>query len=214
MSKSAASTDPAGSSLVAEKRALRQVMRARREELPAESRAQASRELTERLLALPEFIRARCLSAYVPTRGEVDVSAAVASRVADGVRVAYPRVTADRPRLRFCEVQGDTPLVPGVFGIFEPPEDSPRVPLEEIEVLLLPGLAFDSSGRRLGYGGGYYDETGRLLRQSGRGLLIGVGYEFQLIEHCPAGEQDIAIDFVVTESRVIRCRRETETQPP
>ena len=195
----------AASPLVAEKRALRQVMRARREEIPSEARAQASRELAERLLALPEFSRARCLSAYIPTRGEVDVTAAVANRAAQGARVAYPRVTTNKPRLRFCEITGDTPLVAGAFGILEPPEDSTPVPLEDIDVWLLPGLAFDPAGRRLGYGGGYYDEMGELVRQNGRGVLIGVGYEFQVLERCPAGEADVTIDFVVTEARVIRC---------
>jgi 5-formyltetrahydrofolate cyclo-ligase len=115
-------------------------------------------------------------------------------------------VTAERPRLRFCAVTADTCLVPGVFGILEPPEDCPAVAVEEIDVLLVPGLAFDGQGHRVGYGGGYYDETGAALRRAGRGILIGVGFDFQLIERCPAGEGDIPIDYVVTEARTIHCR--------
>ena len=76
-------------------------------------------------------------------------------------------------------------------------------------MLLVPGLAFDGQGRRLGYGGGYYDETVRRLRGrgTGRGFLVGVGFDFQLIDHCPAGEGDVTIDCVVTDARVVRCGR-------
>jgi 5-formyltetrahydrofolate cyclo-ligase len=196
----------AGSPLVAAKRALRQLMRARREELSPEERARASRALGERLLSLPQVAAAGCLSGFVPTRGEIDVSTAVADRAAAGARILYPRVTAERPRLRFCAVTPDTRLAPGVFGILEPPEDSPGVPIEEIDVLLVPGLAFDAGGHRVGYGGGYYDETGAALRRAGRGILVGVGFDFQLIERCPAGEGDVPIDYVVTDARIIHCR--------
>jgi 5-formyltetrahydrofolate cyclo-ligase len=96
-------------------------------------------------------------------------------------------------------------LTPGAFGILEPPAGCREVPVEEIEVLLVPGLAFDPAGRRLGYGGGYYDEVAARLRAAGKGFLLGVGFDFQLIETCPAGPADVAIDCVVTEARVVRC---------
>jgi 5-formyltetrahydrofolate cyclo-ligase len=195
-------------SLVEQKRAIRQLMRTRRERLDAGERVRASRAAAHALAALPEFQAARVFSAFVPTRGEVDLSEAIAARAAGGATLALPRVFADPPRLRFFAVTPDTQLQPGTYGILEPPDAAPEVPAEELDLLLVPGLAFDPSGRRLGYGGGYYDETARRLRGAalnpGRGFLVGVGFDFQLIPSCPAGEADVAIDCVVTDARVVR----------
>jgi 5-formyltetrahydrofolate cyclo-ligase len=194
-----------GLSLVDEKRALRRMMRASREGVAAGERGRMGLAASEALLALPELQAARVFSAYVPTRGELDISAMVAQRVAAGATVVYPRVATERPRLRFHVVVGETPLNVGAFGILEPPVDAPEIPAEAIDVVLVPGLAFDAEGRRLGYGGGYYDELAQRLRAHGGGFLVGLGYDFQIIERCPTGDGDVTLDCIVTDARVIRC---------
>jgi 5-formyltetrahydrofolate cyclo-ligase len=194
-----------GWSLVDEKRALRRTMRATREGVTAGERGRMGQAAGEALLALPEVQAARVLSAYVPTRGELDVSGMVAQRVAAGATVVYPRVATERPRLRFHVVVGETPMNVGAFGILEPPADAPEIPAEAIDVVLVPGLAFDGQGRRLGYGGGYYDELAQRLRAHGRGFLVGIGYDFQIIERCPTGDGDVTLDCIVTDARVLRC---------
>jgi 5-formyltetrahydrofolate cyclo-ligase len=199
-------------SLIDEKRALRKVMRARREALDPADRLRGSRAVAERLGELPELAAARAVSGYVSTRGELDPSRALAAVAARGGVVAYPRVCSERPRLRFHPVNDEATLAVGAFGIFEPAADSPEIPLEELDVVLVPGLAFDEEGRRLGYGGGYYDEVAERLhaRKGRRGILVGVAFDFQLVARCPAGDGDVAIDCVVTDARVVRCGRETE----
>jgi 5-formyltetrahydrofolate cyclo-ligase len=194
-----------GRSLIEEKRALRRVMRAQREGVAAAERGRMGQAAGQALLALPELQAARVFSAYVPTRGEVDVSFMVAERVAAGATVVYPRVVVEQPRLRFHVVVGETPLVVGAFGILEPPADAPEIPAEAIDVVLVPGLAFDRQGRRLGYGGGYYDELAQRLRAHGRGFLVGLGYGFQLVDRCPAGDDDVTLDCIVTDAGVVRC---------
>jgi 5-formyltetrahydrofolate cyclo-ligase len=181
-----------------------------RDGLDQTARSRASLMACKRLLAQPEVQAARTLAAFASTRGEVDVSAAAADRRAAGVRVVYPRVVAGMsPRLRFHVVSDPGQLVPGTFGIPEPPPDAPVVLVEEVDVFLVPGLAFDGAGRRLGYGGGYYDEVAARLRGARPGggqpgFLLGVGFDFQLIQTCPADERDVAIDCVVTDARIVR----------
>jgi 5-formyltetrahydrofolate cyclo-ligase len=196
---------PPAWSLVEEKRALRKVMRAARERVTAPDRGRMGQAAAQALLGLPELMGARVFSAYVPTRGELDVSSLVEQRVAAGATVVYPRVAAERPRLRFHVVVGETPMAVGAFGIFEPPADAPEIPAEAIDVVLVPGLAFDTQGRRLGYGGGYYDELAQRLRAHGRGFLVGIGFDFQLIDRCPTGGADATLDCIVTDARVVRC---------
>jgi 5-formyltetrahydrofolate cyclo-ligase len=201
-----------------EKRVLRRAMRAARSGIDPAQRERAAQALDSNLRFVPELAAARVFAAFVPALGEIDVGAVIARRIAEGATVLFPRIDATgSPRMRFHELadpglagfSGDfadlAQLTPGAFGILEPPAGCREVPVEEIEVLLVPGLAFDPTGRRLGYGGGYYDEVSARLRAAGKGFLLGVGFDFQLIETCPAGPADVAIDCVVTEARVVRC---------
>ncbi len=199
-----------GLSLIEEKRALRRVMRAARERVTAADRARMGLAAGETLMALPELVGAKIISAYVPTRGELDVSFVVAERAMAGTTVVYPRVEVGRRGLRFHAVVPETPMTIGAFGILEPSADAPEIPAEEIDLIMVPGLAFDATGRRLGYGGGYYDELAARLRVSGRGFLVGIGYDFQLVDRCPSGEQDVALDGIVTDARVVRSVRKQD----
>jgi 5-formyltetrahydrofolate cyclo-ligase len=187
--------------------------------LSASERDQAARAVFARLWALPpvEAARARaasgeaaCLSGYVATRGEVDPAAALDAARAVGLAVALPRIdTTSPPRLRFHRTRGVADLGDGPYGLTEPLPTCPEVAVEDVDIMLVPGLAFDACGRRVGHGGGYYDAAGRRLREARRpahrraGVMIGLAYEFQIVEACPVEEHDVAVDFVVTERRVL-----------
>jgi len=185
-------------------------MAERRGGLPvAESEACALAAVT-RLLALPALRpRAGCISGYVAIRGELDPAGALAAARARGFAVALPRIdTVWPPRLRFHAVAGPADLTDGPHGLTEPLPACPEVPLEGIDVMLVPGLAFDAAGGRLGHGGGYYDGAARALRERGTAaLLVGFGYDFQVVERCPTDELDVPVDVVVTERRVLEARR-------
>src|SRR5690242_10048362 len=108
-------------SLVEEKRALRRAMRARREALLPAERANAARALGALVAGLAEVAAAGVVTAYLPTRGELDPAEAARAVTGRGGTVVYPRVTAERPRLRFHRIVDEAALVLGAFGIFEPP---------------------------------------------------------------------------------------------
>jgi 5-formyltetrahydrofolate cyclo-ligase len=205
-----------------EKRVLRRAMRSARASIDPAQQALAAEALDGNLRFVPELAAARVFAAFAPALGEIDVGPVIARKIAEGATVLFPRIDPNgSPRLRFHELSDPAllgfsgpfsgrisdlaQLTPGAFGILEPPVGSREVPVEEIEVLLVPGLAFDPTGRRLGYGGGYYDEVGARLRAAGKGYLLGVGFDFQLIETCPAGPGDVPIDAVATDARVIHC---------
>lgn len=182
-------------------------MNERRTQLPVTERQRAARAASERLLDLPELrdvtARRGCLAGFVSVRAELDPAAALGEAGRRGVRIALPRVTDDqRPRLRF-HLAGDDDLAPGRFGIPEPGAALPEVSMADIDVMIVPGLAFDQSGHRLGAGGGYYDEW---LAQTAtaRPLLVGLAYDFQMVDACPTDAHDQTVDCVVTDARVIR----------
>jgi 5-formyltetrahydrofolate cyclo-ligase len=200
-----------------QKRALRRAMADGRSGMGAGERVRAAERITERLVALPEVLdavdRGACVAGFAATAGEIDPARALAELRLGGARVAFPRVSAadevpapgvGRPRLHF-HVAGPGELQRGRFGILEPAATAPEVVADDIAVMLVPGLAFDARGRRLGFGGGYYDEWLIAAATRRPGAVVGLGYDFQVVDACPAGERDARVDCVVTEARVIRC---------
>ena len=113
------------------------------------------------------------------------------------------------PRLRFHRADDRAELVFGIFGLLEPRPDAPEVAAHDIDLFMVPGLAFDRRGTRVGYGGGYYDELAayvRALPNATHAQFVGYAFDFQLLDTCPTGEWDEPLDSVVTDERIVRCR--------
>ncbi len=101
-----------------------------------------------------------------------------------------------------CEIRSLDELVPGTWGILEPPENSRKVvPAEEIDLAVVPGLAFDRQFNRLGYGAGYYDRFLPKLKKNA--VKAGICYSIQLIDQIPVEAFDIAMDIIVTDTEVL-----------
>ncbi len=151
-----------------------------------------------RLGEWPALAGAKRVAVYAAVAGEIDPEP-FASRIrAAGGIVCYPRVGGDAC-LSFHE---STALRPGPLGIPEPAEDAPQVPIESLDLVVVPGVAFDAAGRRLGQGKGYYD---RSLPQA-RGTTVGLAYDFQVVPEVPHAATDFVLDLVVTDRRVIGSR--------
>jgi 5-formyltetrahydrofolate cyclo-ligase len=180
----------------ASKEALRSKLRRERLALsPAEVRA-ASAAVCALVEALPAFQRARSVAIYGAIQNEID-PAPLAARVP---RVAYPRIERRQPAtLAFHLVSDPASLAADAWGIPTPLKEAPLVPLAELDVLLVPALAFDRAGHRLGYGRGYYDAA---LAAAPRALRIGLGHSFQLLDRLPRHDADQPVDFVVTPTGV------------
>jgi len=191
--------------LAEEKRALRRAMRAAREALGHEERVARTVCAVERLLELPPFaaLEGRVIAGYVAVAGELSPAGALAFVRDEGGTVALPRVSDVAPRLRFHAMAPETRLRTGHFGLLEPPDTAPEVRPADVAVMIVPGLAFDGGGRRVGFGGGYYDGVIEEARAGGA-AVVGFAYDFQIVDHCPTGPGDRAVDVVVTDARVIR----------
>lgn len=161
---------------------------------------QKSLRIFERLLASSLLQEARMVMAYLPTRGEVDLTSLCDVLEAQGKLLTFPRVMS--------QLKGEMEpfvvpppwrehVVRGSYNILEPGESTSRAPIGEIDVVLIPGVAFDHSLYRLGFGGGYYDRF--LPRLSPRTRLIGVAYAFQVIEHVPRHDHDVQLHALCTD---------------
>jgi 5-formyltetrahydrofolate cyclo-ligase len=142
------------------------------------------------------------VSGFHPFKSEVDVLPLLAKLTSEGWVTALPIVKAERQPLVFRQWAPGEPTVAGVWGIPMPAEEAPDV---EPDVLLVPLLAFDRFGHRLGYGGGFYDRTLAHLRAKKMITAIGIGYAGQEMSLVPRGGMDQKLDYVLTEAGPQRC---------
>jgi 5-formyltetrahydrofolate cyclo-ligase len=187
-----------------EKIALREQMRARLAGLSATDVRARSAAIWERLSVLGEFASATMLLVYVSTGNEVDTHGLIRQLLAMGRRVCVPRFEPVTQRYVASELSDfDADLATGKFGILEPRPEAirPAAP-DQIGAAVVPGLAFDETGHRLGRGMGYFD---RLLQEV-RGTRIATAFDFQLLGEVPAEAHDARMDFVVTETRVVKTK--------
>ncbi|MFN7130620.1 MAG: 5-formyltetrahydrofolate cyclo-ligase [Myxococcales bacterium] len=183
----------------AARRALRQALRTSRLAHPPEACERDSVHIQARLLGHPGWHRARTVALYSPVRGEVRTGRLCAEALAAGKRVCFPQIVSGDRLLRFREAAADGTLSStGAFGI--PSPDGAEVPLEAIDLFVVPGLGFDVHGNRLGQGGGYYDVT--LARARPGALRVGLCFSFQLRDALPCIATDVRMDLVVTEAAV------------
>ena len=166
--------------------------------MPAEERAAASAVIGD---AANELLAARLspgavVGLYSAKGSEVDTARIDAFARSRGLVVAYPRVVGTARKLAFHAVTLDE-LAPSRFGLREPSADAPAVAVEDVAAFMVPGLAFDRSGWRIGWGRGHYDAT--LAVASPGALRAGLAYEFQLIEHVAREPHDVALHIIITE---------------
>ena len=185
------SPDPA---IVDAKRRLRAEMIERRKRLAT---SVAGAALANSVAKLGPFDAKAAVSGFYPVPPEIDVLPTMTWFAGRGHTVGLPVVIARKQPLVFRSWIPGAVLARGVFGIPYPPETSPEI---EPSILLVPLLAFDRRGHRLGYGGGYYDRTLADLRAKRRVLAIGVGYAFQEIDEVPADAVDQRIDAIATDA--------------
>jgi 5-formyltetrahydrofolate cyclo-ligase len=179
------------------KDALRRRVRAARRGLAPDVADRLGAAVCERVLRLPAFESAAHVVAYVPVENEVDPGAVVDAALAAGKRVYYPR--RSKETLEFLSA-GREALRPGPAGILEPTEGEPLPAGNGPVLFLVPGLAFDARGARLGRGAGCYD---RALARYAAAVIVGLAYEMQLVAALPEAPWDVRMAVVVTEARVL-----------
>lgn len=188
----------------AAKEALRKRVAALRRTLVASTRAGYASAMTAHLVALPAFVDARVLLAYSALRFEMDPRGAVEQAWALGKQVALPRTLPETRALSLHAYRAGDELRESGFVIQEPLPEAPLVEPEQVQLVLVPGLAFDLRGHRLGFGQGFYD---RLLPRLTCAVRVGLCYELSLLAEVPNAPHDAPVDFVITERRVIACMR-------
>ncbi|MGH6636868.1 MAG: 5-formyltetrahydrofolate cyclo-ligase [Gammaproteobacteria bacterium] len=186
------------SPLAREKSTLRGKMKQRRQALSADQRTLFSRRIAERVFKLLELGRAAVVFVYLSHKDEVATHSIVDRLWAEGKIVLVPRII-DSTRMAACSFPGWDKLIKGPLGILYPSDSKEH--FAPVDVALTPGLAFSTTGARLGFGAGYYD---RWFSTYGAHVKIGLSFESQLLLALPTDQTDVPMDLIVTEKRCIR----------
>jgi 5-formyltetrahydrofolate cyclo-ligase len=186
---------------------LRKRLRAVRHTAPAEACAQRSRKIVAQLEALAVLQPARAVALFWPieAKHEVDLRALDASLRARGVTVAYPSIDDETREMTFRVVTDVALLEERGMGFAEPSPDSPVCARGELDVIVVPAIAIDPRGHRIGYGAGFYDRT--LPHLVPPAVTVGVAYDYQLVADVPDTEGDVPVDWIVTDGRVLSAER-------
>ncbi len=158
-----------------------------------------SRKIAEYLCSIDDFKKSKVVALYSPVKNEVETEFIFEYAKKSGKQILYPRVEDNS--IVFSQVNDLQELMPGKFGIPEPPRTARSVSPENIEFFIIPGVAFDTNGFRLGYGYGYYDSV--ICKVTG--VLTGLAYEFQVVDNIFPEDRDLRVNMIITEKGVINC---------
>lgn len=174
----------------------------KRETLAFSERMKKDERIRQRFLTLKEFQTARKVFFYASYRAEVDTFGLISSALNDTKRVALPKVFPEAREIRFFWIKDIDEVSPGYWGIPEPMTDEEAF-ADEAELIVVPAIAYDRRGYRIGYGGGYYDRF--LKKTPGHITTVGLAYDEQLIERIPTDEWDVPVKIVITDERTLYC---------
>ncbi len=185
------------------KNVIRRDILRKRNQIPPEIRCIKSMLIKQNFFSLPEFHDAEVILFYASFRSEVDTSIIIKESLQIKKQVVVPKVDTIRHKLLLYRINKFEELEPGFMGIPEPifPREG-TVDIKMINLIVVPGVAFDYSGNRLGYGEGYYDI---LLSEVNKKIpIVALAFEEQLVESIPSETHDIKVDIIVTDKKILR----------
>lgn len=180
------------------KKSIRKELLEKRDLLKKQEVIEKSREIKEKVSLMPEFINAKTIAFYVSFNKEVFTHSMIKELLGEK-RILAPKVT--RRKIDFYEINNFNELKPGKFNILEPVNLN-KVSYDKIDLVIVPGVAFDKKGHRIGYGYGMYD---RLLKRI-ECKKIGLAFDLQIVTKIPKERFDVAVDKIITEKEVIDCQ--------
>lgn len=191
-----------------DKNTLRGILLQKRAEFSREQRKEMDHAISMGLIDSPFFKKASMLLIYAPLENEINLLYLAHVARKRGIPVAFPRCDKETNTMQFYILPEGQKLLPGAYGIPEPPEDAPLCIPDRRAICIVPALSYDLSGNRIGYGKGYYD---RYLATF-PGVTIGATYASMLLKSIPTEEHDIPVNWIFTERGIHRCKQKVERQ--
>ena len=176
---------------------IRSDIKAMRKTLVYEEKSKLDKLIFEKLVETEQYRKAKGIFIFVSLGDEVDTHNIIRKAFQDKKQIYVPKVISKKEGMVAVEIKSLEELKPGVMGILEPENTKMNEGNYEFDLAIIPGLAFDKAGGRLGYGGGFYD---KFVNKLGNCELIAIGYQFQIINKVPMEDHDVRIHGIITDS--------------
>ena len=173
----------------------------KRDSLSKQDIIEKSKKIEEKLFNTEQYKKSRTIMFFVSFSSEVNTHDMI-KKTLGNKNVVIPKVIQHEIEPSVI-IDFDNLVSSGKFGILEPIEVM-KIAYKNIDLVLVPGVAFDKEGHRIGYGFGYYD---KFLKKVPKAVKIGLCYDFQVVDKIPKEEHDVPVDYIVTEERIIGCRK-------
>lgn len=186
------------------KDSIRKDLKDKRAELSKNEVFENSIRIKNKLFKMKEFERSSCIMFYVSYDNEVYTHEMIKDCIKNKKNVVVPVTDKKNKKLIFSKLENWDDLSPGAYNILEPNKEKIKeISINEIDLIIVPGVGFDENGNRIGHGKGYYDN---LLKNSTKALHIGLTFESQILKQIPIDAQDIPVKKIITEKRLIDCK--------
>jgi 5-formyltetrahydrofolate cyclo-ligase len=163
-----------------------------------------SKKIKNRLFKMKEFKEASAILFYVSYDNEVFTHEMIKDGISNKKNIVVPVTDKKNKTIILSKLESFYDLSPGAYNILEPKKEKIKeIPIDELDLIIVPGVGFDVQGHRIGHGKGYYDN---LLKNS-KAPKIGLSFEFQIVKNVPIEKHDIHMDKIVTEKRIIVCKK-------
>jgi len=185
------------------KKEIRKQLKEIRKNLSKNEVFEKSKKIKEKLFETREFKQASTILFYVSYDNEVYTHNMIKDCIFKNVKIIVPISVEKTRSLILSRLKSWNDLVTGSYGILEPKKDMIKeIPIDEIDLIIVPGVGFDISGRRIGHGKGYYD---KLLKKAKKAIHIGLAFENQIVKEIPTNSHDLPVHIIITEERIIYC---------
>ena len=182
------------------KKQIKEAILEKRNSLSKQEIIEKSKKIEKNLFALEQYIKSKSVMFFVSFNSEVNTHEMIKNSFAKKT-VIIPKVT--QHEIEPSVIIDFDNLIPGKFGILEPIEIM-KIAYKNIDLVLVPGIAFDKEGHRVGYGFGYYD---KFLAKAPKAVKIGLCFDFQVLDKIPREEHDVPVGLIVTDERVVKCKK-------
>lgn len=178
------------------KKDIRRFVLEKRDKLEPDIKVELDKKIFSELINSEAYKNASVIFVFVSFKSEVDTHEIIKQALKDSKTICVPRINAKEREMEIFKINSLEELKEGYYGILEPGEDCPAVNGNNIDIVLMPGAAFDRQGGRIGYGGGFYDRF--LSRMNKKVDKIALAYDFQILDRVPMDEFDVRVDGIVT----------------
>jgi len=191
-----------------DKKALRRKILDERKNINIVEKEEMDNKILDKLYESEYYRKSKKIFIYISYDSEINTKGIINKALEDNKKVYVPRTEFKNRLMDAVEIMSLDNLVESDFGILEPSIKEPHIDPNELDLIVVPGVAFDKQGGRVGYGAGFYDRYFNKISEDnvGRIIKLALAYEFQTLDKVPMNDKDIPVDFIITENEFISCK--------